>query len=204
MNWFLKELVKDGTLEVVGPEVDPYMWKIRLGFGFQVHVFFRMDKDAPHDHPYDFWTFPFVDYIEEYLHTVPEGRNEYYRHVRYDAGERYLRHREVSAWRRHDRKAEMVHRILYPAYTKIDGWGVEYSMSEGYKKAGALSARWPIVTLIRHGKRRRDWGFWTGGQRLPDDIDTGAWPVSFKRKFAPFKWVWWRTYLYGETYDPKR
>lgn len=74
----------------------PYLTKVTLG-RFELHLFHRGDADEDcHDHPCDFWTFPLVSYVEEYL----------------DNGVR--RTREVKAFRLHRRRAEFAHRIIGP------------------------------------------------------------------------------------------
>jgi hypothetical protein len=73
----------------------PYMTRVILG-RFRVHVFHRGDVDPDcHDHPADFWTFPLVSYVEEY--------------VRADGG---LAFRVVKAFRFHRRSAEFAHRVI--------------------------------------------------------------------------------------------
>lgn len=49
-------------------EGEPYMdrWIVYLaGYTIRLHKFYRGDDPtAPHDHPWDFWTFPLTSYIE--------------------------------------------------------------------------------------------------------------------------------------------
>ena len=60
-----------------------------------LHVFHRLDQDRdPHDHPYDFWTFPLVTYTEEVLEDGVVRKNR------------------VRAFRWHFRPAEYTHRML--------------------------------------------------------------------------------------------
>jgi hypothetical protein len=73
----------------------PYLTRVILG-RLRIHIFHRGDADAdPHDHPADFWTFPLVSYVEEYLDK---------------AGLR--RRRVVKAFRLHRRRAEHAHRVI--------------------------------------------------------------------------------------------
>jgi hypothetical protein len=42
-------------------------WILWFSYGLRVHKFWRGDDDrAPHDHPFDFWTFPLRSYTEKY------------------------------------------------------------------------------------------------------------------------------------------
>jgi hypothetical protein len=44
-----------------------YMKRLIIG-RLRLHFFYRGDGDEdPHDHPFDFWTFPLHDYVEEVL-----------------------------------------------------------------------------------------------------------------------------------------
>ncbi len=61
-----------------------------------LHVFHRGDMDTwPHDHPFDFWTFPLSHYRERVLRRSGQV---------YD--------RTVTRWRWHYRPAEFTHRVL--------------------------------------------------------------------------------------------
>lgn len=76
----------------------PYLTRVGLG-PLRIHVFHRGDSDPDcHDHPADFWTFPLVSYLEEFID--PEGRR---------------RERVVRAFRLHRRRAEFAHRVIGPA-----------------------------------------------------------------------------------------
>lgn len=81
-----------------GSDRSPYMTRVTLG-PLRLHVFHRGDNDPDcHDHPADFWTFPLVSYLEEYV--GPDGD---------------LRRRIVKAFRLHRRRAEFAHRVICPA-----------------------------------------------------------------------------------------
>lgn len=76
----------------------PYLTRVILG-RLRLHVFHRGDADPDlHDHPADFWTFPLVSYVEEYLDKAGERRT-----------------RVVRAFRLHHRRAEFAHRVVEPA-----------------------------------------------------------------------------------------
>lgn len=53
------------------PYLDRYI-AYAFGFSLRLHKFWRGDDDrAPHDHPWDFWTFPLATYCEK----TPYGSN---------------------------------------------------------------------------------------------------------------------------------
>lgn len=137
-----------------------------------LHVFYREDLDRdPHDHPFDFWTFPLnTGYTEEvFIHGGEllgwEGRD----------GESLLaalaaplipalhcfREQHVARWRWHHRPATHTHRILR-----------------------ADSGRWPLVTLVWRGPTTRRWGFWTYAE------------TRLERR-----WTHWKKYVYGTGVD---
>lgn len=69
---------------------EPYMTRLRIG-RFRLHIFHRGDLDPdPHDHPFDFWTFPLASYPEEVEGEI----------------------RIVKAFRLHYRPANYTHRVL--------------------------------------------------------------------------------------------
>lgn len=99
-----------------------------------LHIFHRGDLDrAPHDHPWSFWTFPFIGYTEEIWKVV----------CTLDMVEpvpvRRYKAKPVKPFRFHFRPAEYIHRVNDP---------------EPGKK---------IVTLVWHCRKRREWGFWVDG-----------------------------------------
>ena len=75
--------------------------------GLYLHLFFRGDEDPdPHDHPWDFWTFPLQGYVEEIMNFN---------------GKLYFNY--VKPWRWTFRHASHVHRVLpwrYRWYPKIN------------------------------------------------------------------------------------
>lgn len=65
----------------------------------RLHIFWRGDADPdPHDHPSDFWTFPFMDYAEMVL---LDGK---------------LVFNGVKSWRWTKREATYIHRVIGPIY----------------------------------------------------------------------------------------
>ena len=91
--------------ESAGPRAGmPYMTRLLWGRA-RLHVFHRGDLDPDlHCHPWSFWTFPLVSYLEEVKHetfAVPILRR-------------------VDAFRLHYRPADFAHRVIGPcAGTKI-------------------------------------------------------------------------------------
>lgn len=109
-----------------------YRTAIRLWKEYRMHIFWRGDEDPlPHDHPFDFWTFPLVGYWEQvYDRNTHEITTEY-----------------VSPWRWHFREAEYRHRVL--------GRHRSVSLDHGPDHYYGV-----FITLIVLGVDRRKWGFW--------------------------------------------
>lgn len=128
-----------GRHQIQHPDsASPYM--TRYWFGrLRLHIFYRGDLDAdPHDHPWDFWTFPLTPYVEEVI--LPH---------RYKGGEDYERHRQVvPAWRWHYRPAIHTHRVL-GRYADTTPYDPEWP----HIKAGK------IITIVWRGSESRKWGF---------------------------------------------
>src|SRR5690606_6991910 len=91
-----------GVQTIYGADgVSPYMTRAWIG-RLRLHVFHRGDEDPdPHDHPWDFWTFPLTAYVEEVVEAAPGF-----------TGLRQRRSRLVSAFRLHHRPAEHTHRVI--------------------------------------------------------------------------------------------
>lgn len=126
-----------GTNVVYGAEGDhdtPYMRRIWIG-RLRLHIFFRGDADPdPHDHPWDFWTFPLHSYVEDVTTCDPQGR--------------YSTRREVVArWRLHYRPATHTHRVLG-----------RYKPSERRVPRRDVGPG-RIVTIVWRGGSERKWGF---------------------------------------------
>lgn len=80
-----------------------YLTRVHLG-RFFIHFFTRGDMDRhPHDHPWDFWTFPLTTYYEEVWTSWPWNA--------YCVKERS----KVQRFRFHFRPASYIHRVLHPA-----------------------------------------------------------------------------------------
>lgn len=127
-----------------GEHTTPYMTRIWIGH-LRLHVFHRGDADPdPHDHPWDFWTFPLTPYVEEVAYKRLCGRDangalEYnYR----------LRSEIVDSFRWSYRPATYCHRVL---------GRYERDHSEAIYGPKVVPGR--IVTLVWRGGYGRTWGF---------------------------------------------
>jgi hypothetical protein len=118
----------------------PYMFRAWIG-RLRLHVFYRGDNDPdPHDHPWDFWTFPLTTYVEEVTKwacsMISEG----------NCKDTYITSlRTVRALRLHHRPATYTHRVL--------GRGSEDDIGYIGMRPGK------IVTIVWRGKTSRKWGF---------------------------------------------
>lgn len=135
---------KDGTLYL-------RRWRLTPRFPFGqlcLHTFFRGDEDKdPHDHPWDFWTFPFTSYIEEVPISAWRGNDTLLVRERMSL-------RTVERWRWHKRDASHIHRVVVP--------------SNG--SPNALDAPdFPFRTLVWLGRFRQHhkWGFWVPDPARP-------------------------------------
>lgn len=90
-----------------GPDGSRFITKVKLSprtrWGqLHFHLFWRGDTDPdPHDHPWDFWTFPLRSYVEE----VPTGPHAVWLSV-------------VGRFRWHHRPAEHIHRVVRSVVTR--------------------------------------------------------------------------------------
>lgn len=149
----------------------PYMTRIIMG-RLRLHVFHRSDLDAdPHDHPWDFWTFPLRSYVEEV--AIPVGG--YLSGPRAGESKFEVRRFVVKAFRWHFRPAEHRHRVIGryagylqgPAYDNLpdglfksataDEANAAMASDTGYQ---AVADDGKIITIVWRGKMRRIWGFW--------------------------------------------
>ncbi|USN16745.1 hypothetical protein STRZYGA_00240 [Brevundimonas phage vB_BpoS-Strzyga] len=127
----MTERTQPGAVKTIGD----YLTKVTLWGPIRLHIFWRGDADPEcHDHPCDFWTFPLVPYIEQYI--AKDGLTAY---------------RVVRAFRLHRRKAEFAHRVV----ASFEGFGVEDGCM------WPIRGTRPIVTLLWWGRIRREWGFHT-------------------------------------------
>ena len=136
-----------------GSDGEKYMTRIWLG-RLRLHVFHQPDTDPdPHDHPWDFWTFPLTSYVEEVTTKLPWN----------DGYETRLQ--VVPAFRWNFRPAEHCHRVLGRYIGITDPWGSTYNFPA--RKANDLASdRWRIsygrgkmVTILWRSAEYRRWGF---------------------------------------------
>lgn len=149
----------------------PYMTRLIIG-RLRFHIFHRGDLDAdPHDHPWNFWTFPLRSYVEEV--AIPVGG--YIGGPRSGESNFEIRRFVVERFRWHFRPAEHRHRVIghYAGY--VQGPSLD-NLPDGLFKtmtpaeANALMAsdsRYlavaddkKIATIVWRGPMRRTWGFW--------------------------------------------
>lgn len=157
----------------------PFM--LRIWFGrLRFHRFYRGDHDKdPHDHPWDFWTFPLTAYVEEV--TEYSGVLEDWR------GDRDLRlfrtsRRVVPAFRWSFRLATHTHKVLGRFNGEIrDDFGFFHRVSA--KAANQLpdcfALVWndrPITTIVWRSAPKRAWGF-------------------LKHKDGRYCWEYWKDYV---------
>lgn len=165
-----------------GEHAEPYM--TRAWFGrLRLHIFHRGDNDPdPHDHPWGFWTFPLVPYLEEVLTEIRCGTcggsmGECGQCS--DSPKFSRRIQVVPAWWPTYRPATHTHRVICAAKReRHPGWlGSRYFDSRGrtYKKAFGEKK---IVTLVWRGKPERKWGF-------------------LKHRDGKWCWVHWKEYVFG-------
>ena len=120
----------------------PYMTRYWIG-RLRLHIFHRGDQDPdPHDHPWDFWTFPFTPYVEEVIEPIWDG----------DTYE--TRQQVVPAWHWTFRPAGHTHRVI-GRYAGIDRG---FKDTPGYDYV-PLVTNGPIITVVWRSKDKRAWGF---------------------------------------------
>ena len=181
-----------GWHTIIGEDGSPYMTRIWLG-RLRLHIFHRGDLDQdPHDHPWDFWTFPLTPYVEE----VTEKRDvRVSDHVVKAVGETFdFGHMEteyrterhvVPAWRWAFRPAEHTHRVLGRYSGNVNRRHDDnIIMGVPADYANATSGIEPyyddrkIVTLVWRSGFKRKWGF-------------------LKNRDGKWCWIAWRDYVYG-------
>lgn len=158
-----------GRHTIKGDDGSPYMSRYWIG-RLRLHVFHRGDLDPdPHDHPWDFWTFPLTSYVEEVA-------------VRYSDG-LFGKHRQVvPALRLSFRAAAYCHRVLGRHWKGMAEHRLGHYVSATHgnllESVGPAWRPGKIVTIVWRGKTFRKWGF---------------------LKHAGKRWCWeyWRDYLNG-------
>lgn len=124
------------------------------------HFFHRGDHDRDfHDHPYDFWTFPFKTYFEDVLNGET-GR---------------VTRNAVTAFHWHFRPAEYTHIQLGAARYE---WAADYKQGlDGPPRRENIFGGW-TATLVWHRPTRRAWGFW---------VCTGLSGRNFRSCWVPWR-----------------
>lgn len=161
---------------VDGEHETPYMTRIWIG-RLRLHIFHRGDADPdPHDHPWDFWTFPLTSYVEEI--TIDEHAAEcdlnaipgYALHLGFA-----IERRVVRAFRLHFRPARHLHRVL-GRFTGDMLW--DWPGRQRGQPPVPFYGPGKIITLVWRGRASRKWGF-------------------LKNRDGKWCWIGWRDYVFG-------
>lgn len=134
-------------IERIQRQDSPYLLRIHLTpqtrWGkLYFHIFYRGDGDKdPHDHPWDFWTFPLRPYWEE----VSD----------FDG---FKRVHVVTRFKWHLRPAEYRHRVLRGYWIK-SALGSK-APGHWYNTTYHEEKQIKIFTFIWCRPKRREWGFW--------------------------------------------
>jgi hypothetical protein len=154
-----------------------WFWRLRL------HIFHRGDSDPdPHDHPWDFATFPLTSYVEEV--SIRIGSQEF-SEAGFSPETVYTTRRQVvPAFRLSFRPATHCHRVL-GAYA--GSWGpldiprdyeLAWSESGGIPEVPEVDLSKKIVTIVWISKPWRKWGF-------------------LKARDGRYCWIHWKEYVLG-------
>ena len=170
-----KKLFGFNTIYMVNESGSRYMTRAWLG-RLRFHYFWRGDEDPdPHDHPWDFWTFPFRSYVEEVTTRAPGNG--------LDDPLEYVTHTQVvRAWRLHFRTATHTHRVLgaWTGWHRHQEFG--YRVFNDPKLAGPgwvpVTSKRHIPTIVWRSRGERRWGF-------------------LKNRKGEWCWVPWQNYIFG-------
>lgn len=170
-------------IDVMGGTGEPYMTRIWFG-RLRLHIFHTADPGRdPHDHPWGFWTFPLVPYVEEMWCPVrdtivpgePDPPLRFYKQLAV-----------IHSWRWRRQEATHTHRVL-GAWRGEWRWDSPYTGTHWTKNVPGFYATncepviakgRKVVTIVWRDAPQRKWGF------LRRDT-TGK-----------FCWVPWRMYVY--------
>lgn len=166
-----------GYNTIFAPDGTPYMTRFWIG-RLRLHIFHSGDLDAdPHDHPWDFWTFPLTPYVEEVTEAWQDYSNETYMTAK--------RRQVVPAWRWTFRPATHCHRVL-GRFTGVvtDDFGFDHDVSAG--AANKLPHRQfvpqfdsgKMITIVWRSPEYRRWGF-------------------LKHRDGRWCWQHWKEYVLG-------
>jgi len=171
---------------VHGEHVTNYLTRIYCG-RLRLHIFHRGDNDPdPHDHPWDFWTFPLTPYVEEVV-TWSSSKMALAKVLGKDNEGGFTRHRQVvPAFRLTYRPATHTHRVIgrYAPYKRSDGHaliGLDVIADPNAPldlTAVPATDDGKVITLVWLGSQRRKWGF-------------------LKNRDGQWCWIAWREYVFG-------
>ncbi len=165
----------------------PYMTRIWIG-RLRLHVFHHADSDPdPHDHPWDFWTFPLTSYVEE-VTTQQSIRTEEDWNDFSNVCSVYRGHLQVvPAFRLNFRPATHCHRVLgsysgeivdpFGGFERVSAWTAAKLPADRFVPLYQTPTR-RIITLVWRSGEYRQWGF---------------------LKYRDGRWCWqhWKEYVLG-------
>ncbi|MER8503836.1 hypothetical protein [Mesorhizobium sp. M1142] len=162
---------------VDGEHATPFLTRVRIG-RLRLHIFHRGDADPdPHDHPWDFWTFPLTAYVEEVVDfALAEKVREFAREVR--GNPRMTRRQVVPAWGWSYRPAEHTHRVLgrYDVLATLEAASMAFIAGAGRVPPHFKPGK--IITIVWQGRSSRKWGF-------------------LRNRDGNWCWTPWREYVFG-------
>ncbi|TPN44892.1 hypothetical protein [Mesorhizobium sp. B1-1-7] len=161
---------------VDGEHATPYMTRIWIG-RLRLHIFHRGDADSdPHDHPWDFWTFPLTSYVEEVV-TDAEAVDcdiNLLPGIALKTG--FSRKRQiVRALHLHFRPATHTHRVLGRWSGRLLYDWVGRDRTDAPMPLGDPGK---IITIVWQGRIRRKWGF-------------------LRNRDGMWCWTPWKEYVFG-------
>ncbi|RWJ00168.1 hypothetical protein [Mesorhizobium sp.] len=163
---------------VEGEHETPFLTRIRIG-RLRIHIFHRGDADPdPHDHPWDFWTFPLTPYVEEVVTKRLEPVDQFDAWSPRSRTVLLLERAVVPAWRWSYRPAEYTHRVLgrYDSLATMEAAMAAFIF--GARRAPSQYRPGKIITIVWQGKSSRKWGF-------------------LRNRDGNWCWTPWREYVFG-------
>ncbi|TPL30202.1 hypothetical protein [Mesorhizobium sp. B2-4-7] len=162
---------------VEGEHETPFLTRLRIG-RLHLHIFHRGDADPdPHDHPWDFWTFPLTPYVEEVATHGLEPVGEYDPWASRAIVVTMAR-KIVPAFRWSYRPAEYTHRVLGRYDEAATMEAAMGAFVFGARRAAPLFKAGKIVTIVWQGRSTRKWGF-------------------LRNRDGNWCWTPWREYVFG-------
>jgi hypothetical protein len=160
-----------------GDRRTPYLTRLIIG-RLRLHVFHRGDADPdPHDHPWDFWTFPLTPYVEEIATKGLEPVGEYDPWASRAIVVTMAR-KIVPAFRWSYRPAEYTHRVLGRYDEQATLASARSAFVAGAGRVPPLFKPGRIITIVWQGKSSRKWGF-------------------LRNRDGNWCWTPWREYVLG-------